>query len=360
MVGKISFPDIINRFASLVEMPTRNVVSRLAEVTESVTPEDLSRMSQLNELDLSRVNARCFDLMRTVGALLEDKNLDPTSKAITQIFVHDINNALSSSMGYSQFLSKWSYWDRQEAMGDYNRVFESVHRLLIIISQLKAYGMTATPEGFTLNRTDFDFPWAVHRAMERFGSNGPVVVYCDNKGIVDVNGRAYSRTERTESVVCFADPEMASFVVSNLVGNAVKYKHPSRDHVSVRIIYKTNGGKVHVSVEDDGIGIQPDKLDRVFEIGYRVPDTGVYGTGLGLPLVRTVIEAQGGHISVESEYGVGSTFAFTVPLSRQQFLFGNPCLVEPNRRVQEPPYDSGDSLFPPLKSPYKQQDLFIY
>src|SRR3989338_1933725 len=125
MVGKISFPDIINRFASLVEMPTRNVVSRLAEVTESVTPEDLSRMSQLNELDLSRVNARCFDLMRTVGALVEDKNLDPTSKAITQIFVHDINNALSSSMGYSQFLSKWSYWDRQEAMGDYNSVFES-------------------------------------------------------------------------------------------------------------------------------------------------------------------------------------------------------------------------------------------
>ncbi len=357
MVRSINFPDIVNRFASTISEHANNVVSRLAEVTETVTSEDLARISKVNLLDLDRIDARCFDFTRTIKTLVDDRHLDEGSKAIAWMFVHDIKNALTGSKGYSDFLSSGLYSDRNDMIGLYNRVFVDAHRLIRTIAELRTYTRTASNDGFKPEKTDFDFQWTLKAAMERFGWSGPEIQYKDMRGTILVNGVPYSTAEEREAVTAYGDPEMTSFVTSNLLGNAVKYQDPRKDGVHIRVAYKVNddGNRVQVCVEDDGIGITKEHINRIFRPGYRVPNTNVEGNGWGLALVKTIVEAQGGYIGVESEPGHGSRFSYTVPLSRQQFLFGRPY---PTRQSLNGGYIS-DLSIPTDSVSSQQRELFV-
>lgn len=111
-------------------------------------------------------------------------------------------------------------------------------------------------------------------------------------------------------------------VVINLLSNAIKFT----DEGAITCRARRVDGNVEVAVTDTGTGIAPDDQDKVFDQFVQVDDTltrKVQGTGLGLPICKQIVEHHGGHISVESALGCGSTFAFTLPLDHQ--------LAEPRR-----------------------------
>ena len=111
-----------------------------------------------------------------------------------------------------------------------------------------------------------------------------------------------------------ADKSLITQVVTNLVGNAIKYS-PERTTVMVSTALEADA--VRVSVEDRGYGIPPESIDRIWEKFYRIARDGhekdEESTGLGLAFVREVVEQHGGTVAVESEVGRGSTFSFTLP-----------------------------------------------
>lgn len=103
----------------------------------------------------------------------------------------------------------------------------------------------------------------------------------------------------------------------NLLSNAIKYS-PENTTITVKI--EREGDNAKVSVTDQGCGIAPEHLKRLFDRFYRVENAThtIKGTGLGLQLVKTTIEKHhGGKVFVTSEVGVGSTFGFTLPLSQK-------------------------------------------
>jgi signal transduction histidine kinase len=105
-------------------------------------------------------------------------------------------------------------------------------------------------------------------------------------------------------------------VLTNLVTNAIKYSPPE---APISVALRRQGSKAHISVRDEGPGIQPDALAHVFERFYRVPGAQVLsgsasGLGLGLYICKSLIERHGGQIGAESKPGRGSTFWFTLPL----------------------------------------------
>jgi signal transduction histidine kinase len=110
-----------------------------------------------------------------------------------------------------------------------------------------------------------------------------------------------------------ADPARLDRVVTNLVGNALKYSDPSRE---VRVGAHLRGDLVEVWVSDRGVGIAPEDLPHVFERFYRGKLTSrSEGLGLGLFIVRMLVEAQGGTVHAESRVGEGSRFSFTLPVA---------------------------------------------
>ncbi len=106
--------------------------------------------------------------------------------------------------------------------------------------------------------------------------------------------------------------------IANLVGNAIKY---TPEHGQIEVELKGQGKRLHFEVRDNGYGISPERQARVFERFYRAQEPGtehIGGTGLGLSLVKTVIERHGGAVWFESAPGAGSTFGFWVPAATEE------------------------------------------
>jgi two-component system phosphate regulon sensor histidine kinase PhoR len=114
-----------------------------------------------------------------------------------------------------------------------------------------------------------------------------------------------------------ADPERVHQVLYNLVDNAVRFTPPGGE---VTVEARPTGGRVEISVTDTGVGIAPEHLPRLFERFYRVDASRSRedgGTGIGLAIARSVVEAHGGHIRAESVLGQGSVFAFDLPAAAE-------------------------------------------
>lgn len=118
--------------------------------------------------------------------------------------------------------------------------------------------------------------------------------------------------------VIFADRAAITQAVANLIDNAIKYSGESK-----RVIVSSfrEGPNLIIAVKDFGIGIKSDEVDKVFERFYRGGDEltrTVKGSGLGLTLVREIVEAHQGKVDVESELGKGSLFSIRLPLSQRE------------------------------------------
>jgi len=110
-----------------------------------------------------------------------------------------------------------------------------------------------------------------------------------------------------------ANPVRFSRLMQNLIGNAIKYRHAERApkiHVGVQ----EQGNNWLFSVKDNGLGIKEEYLDQIFVIFKRLHNKNEYsGTGIGLAVCKKIVENFDGQLSVESEFGEGSTFSFTIP-----------------------------------------------
>lgn len=110
-----------------------------------------------------------------------------------------------------------------------------------------------------------------------------------------------------------ADADQIQQVLLNLIHNAIKFSAPGK---TVSLVARAVPGAVEVEVRDQGWGIAPEELDRVFEPYFRSGDERVErerGTGLGLSIVKTIVEQHGGCIRVESAVEQGTSFRFTLP-----------------------------------------------
>ena len=111
-----------------------------------------------------------------------------------------------------------------------------------------------------------------------------------------------------------ADPDMVSTILRNLVGNALKFTQPSG---KVWITAQQEGQKMRIEVWDSGIGVKPERLNKLFDLGSSTGSTkgtnGEIGAGLGLVLCKEFAEKNGGHLGADSKVGQGSCFWVTLP-----------------------------------------------
>ncbi|MCE5185721.1 MAG: HAMP domain-containing histidine kinase, partial [Planctomycetaceae bacterium] len=113
--------------------------------------------------------------------------------------------------------------------------------------------------------------------------------------------------------LCTGDPSQVNQVFTNLIDNAVKYMDPSRPG-RITVTGQVSDGTSIYRVTDNGIGIRPQYFGKIFEIYHRLdPENENSGQGLGLTIISRIMERLGGQITVESEFGKGSTFIVKLP-----------------------------------------------
>ncbi len=135
--------------------------------------------------------------------------------------------------------------------------------------------------------------------------------------VQQANDKNIAITIECDSIIANADRGKVKQVLLNLLTNAIKYNRESGQIlVTAKPVVNHEGNPyIQIAVQDTGYGIAKEHQKHMFEKFYRVADTAGFtqGTGLGLAIARHIVEGHGGQITLESEQGVGSTFAFTIP-----------------------------------------------
>jgi len=124
--------------------------------------------------------------------------------------------------------------------------------------------------------------------------------------------------DHQKSHLTIGDRQKIYRVCQNLIFNAIKYNH---DGGEVRVCLKLTKNQIQVDIKDNGPGIPPEDLKRIFERFYRVEKSrskGKGGTGLGLAIVKHILEGHKSKISVSSVLGKGSIFSFDLPLEKEK------------------------------------------
>ncbi len=240
--------------------------------------------------------AEALDAQRSANANLE--KLDRTKTEFLSIVSHEFRTALTGIQGFSELIRDGGLeQDELRAYGGY--IFNDADRINRLIGDMLDLDRMESGR-MSMRSGDVDINEVLTEAMARAGTSVATVEF---KSDLD---------PRLPIVV--GDRDRLIQVVSNLVSNAIKY---SPDGGMVTLSTRADGGYALVSVADTGLGIPPDEIGHVFERFRRVRSgaaQSIPGTGLGLTIVKQIVEMHGGKIWVESAVGHGSAFHFTVPL----------------------------------------------
>ena len=262
-------------------------------------PELTERWLRVNAAVISNSAGEREGMIMVFHDLTRLKQLERTREEFVANVSHELRTPLSLIKGYIETLLDGAR-NNPEVAERFLRIIErNTNRLDLLIQDLLT--ISALESGrMKLNLQPVDLHALAEKALNDLHGRA------ENKNVTLVNELPFLPT--------LADANRLDQVFANLVDNAIKYGRPNgRVTVSGR---KLEDDRLELFVQDDGPGIPPEALDRVFERFYRVDkarsrDQG--GTGLGLSIVKHIVQAHGGEVRVESELGKGATFFFTLP-----------------------------------------------
>jgi len=302
MVGAASTSDTLKFINQLQQINNEqaNFIRSLVKknyTTQETTSKDAE---QLNEL--SRLNNELVNLQREMAKKnAELERLNELKNQFLGMAAHDLRNPLGIIMSFADFLED----ETKDTLSPEHRKFlhiinTSAEFLLKMIEDLLDISKIESGK-LSLNREPTDL---IELAEKNITLNNALSAKKDISIQFDYNQKP---------LILNIDPQKMEQVLNNLLTNAVKFSYSgNRVYVTITAKEKT----VRVEVRDEGVGIPPDKTEIIFQPFGKASSTGTSGensTGLGLFIVKNIIEGHNGTIAVQSEPGKGSTFYFELP-----------------------------------------------
>jgi PAS domain S-box-containing protein len=292
--GSVDKLVIVNRDITdrkRAEIALQEYKIHLEELVATRTAELIRANKQLQQ-DISGRNRAQQELTRKLEELARS-NAD--LEQFAYVASHDLQEPLRMVISYTQLLAR-RYQGKLDASADEFIGFavDGASRMQQLIQDLLSYSRLTT-RGQALQSTDTGA--ACNAALENLRES-----IKNSNAKVSVGSLPTVLADATQLVQLF----------QNLIGNAIKYRNERRPEI--RVDARPNRNEWIFSVQDNGIGIEPQYFDRIFQMFQRLHTRKDYsGTGIGLAICRKIVERHGGRIWVESHPRQGSTFLFTIP-----------------------------------------------
>lgn len=274
--------------------------------------------------ELARLNNELVTMQRElIKRNIELEKLNDLKNEFIGMAAHDLRNPLQVIEGYSFLLLSKRFGE----LSDEQQQFISVIKrnsdfMLKLITDLLSISKIEAGK-LTLEFAETDLIPLLQRTIELnrllFEQKKIQIEFLADEGLPKVR----------------VDATKVEQVLDNLISNAGKFSNPNS---VVEVRARKNETEIVISVKDEGQGIPANELDRLFIPFEKVSVKGTAGeqsTGLGLVIVKRIVEGHRGKVLVESEVGVGSTFSFSLPIAEQSYLIGEKLTTETQRSREE-------------------------
>ena len=272
-------------------------ISELNESVKAISRGDFNRKIPLKQYpkDTAKYHNELAQLSQHVNQMAEDlRRSDEHRSAFIANLSHELKTPIASLVGVSDLLAD-------------EKLDESTRKDLTGILRSESLRLSRLCDGIvTLTKIERDFE-PKKKPLQLDEQIRHAVILITEKW----KQKEIDLTFTSQTVHCVTDPDLSMQVWTNLLDNAVKY---SSDSVHLTIDIKEENDTARVMIADNGIGMSEEDQRHIFEQFYQVEHSHVQeGNGLGLTIVKTIVDQLGGSISVESEIGKGSTFQVILP-----------------------------------------------
>lgn len=292
---------VINYF--VIEFLLNFYAKKQIRKISTILPEELIHNDE-NDLNFRELGERVSEMTQKNATEIDTmKEMETYRKEYIGNVSHEMKTPLFSIQGYVETLMDGGVENLAIRDKYLDRIDKSVERLLNIVKDLDMINQFESGE-IKLNVTRFDLNILIREIIDLLD--------------LEIQRRNFKVVLQTSSSQIFvnADKQKISQVLINLLSNAIHYANRKDAKILVRTTTLKN--KVLVQVEDNGMGIKPEALPRIFERFYRVEASRNRkdgGSGLGLAIVKHILEAHNENITVESTYLEGTTFSFMLEKS---------------------------------------------
>lgn len=262
----------------------------------------------LQELEIRQKNIELQAINENLEKLVAERtkelaDVNATKDKFFSIIAHDLRNSFCSLLGFSEVLlnhyDTFPDTEKKSMIKTIRQVSEQTYKLLQNLldwARVQTGRIQFTPEKFNIQDIiEEECALLKHIAMQKEID----LKYIDN-----------------EELMAFADKNMISTVIRNLISNAIKFTNAGG---LISVSSAVNGKHVFVSIEDSGVGITEENKEKLFNFNEQFNTRGTNnerGTGLGLILCKEFVTQNGGSIVVESAVGVGTKITFCIPLAK--------------------------------------------
>jgi len=266
-------------------------ILKTVEVTKQIA--DGSYTARLEEDSKTVELSLLVESINHLAASLE--TMERLRKQLTEDVAHELRTPITILQSYIEAMSDGIWEPTQERL---NSCYDEVERIGKLVGDLERLAKLEG-ENLRLNKQSLDLLVLAENAAAGFEA-----VASEKNIKIQVHG---------SNVLVSADQDRMKQVVANLLTNAIKY---SGDGSTIDIMITDKANMAELSVQDNGIGISKEELPFIFERFYRADKSrnrSTGGSGIGLTIVKSIVEAHGGMVTVESEINIGSRFTVALP-----------------------------------------------
>ena len=278
--------------------------SKLKEISKDILPEKNISQTVTTNMEELVSEIKDYDSKRK-SEFSEMKKLESFRREFIGNLAHEIKTPLFTSQSYILTLLDGAIKDENVNIKYLKTASKAIDRLNLIVKDLDLITKIESGESI-LNKNKFDIINLTENVFEmlEFTAKKKKIKLTVNK-------------DKGLLTKVIADKEKIEQVLTNLIDNSIKY---GKDNGTTEIVIQSlNEDKIIVRVTDNGVGFKKENYTRIFERFFRVDRSGsrsAGGSGLGLAIVKHIIDAHDEKIYVESEFGVGSEFSFTLEKSK--------------------------------------------